>query len=227
MSRASRILGLLVGSIFVLASGCGGGGGGGGGGGTGSTGVRLFHSAIDAAPLEILSSANEEAFGIGSFSNPSGYFRLAEGPQNIQLRRARTAEPALFSLPLEYIGGQRFTVLVLRAMPTADLRAVLINDGERPRPDSGSALLRLVHGVSAVGSVSGSIGGVSLVDSLGIGAASSYVTVPVGLGTLSVREVGSGAQLAILAVDLADRSVATVFARGEKGFFVSLTVADG
>src|SRR4051812_38540535 len=70
-------------SCIVLSS-CGGGGGG--GGGSSSHGVRILHSAIDAAPADLTSSAQPGiVLQTAAYGDPAGYVAASKGQQDLTL----------------------------------------------------------------------------------------------------------------------------------------------
>jgi hypothetical protein len=138
-----KIIALVL--ISLLAS-CGGGGGGSSSSNSGSSsGVRVMHAAIDAAPFELYSSLNPgSSYQISTFVEPIRYARVPQGEQIIELRRARTNSPPAISTTINYQGGRQ-SILLYGSLADGGLKTVTLNDGLFDL--GGIAAVRVVNGL--------------------------------------------------------------------------------
>lgn len=219
--RFSRFCALCVSAIAFAASACGGGGGGGGGGGSASdSGVRVFHAAIDATPVDVLSSASSTAVVSGEvFAGTKGYRDLPGGSQVLSLIRTLTPTRVIGTFDLTATKDTAVSILLYGSNQSTGLRAKLLNDEV---PDlQGGAVVRVVNGALGAGEVSVSLtGGATL--TVPYSTASEYVAVPLGSVSVSASS-GSGALPSAMISAEANRAY-TVLLGGEVGYYVATRV---
>jgi hypothetical protein len=208
--------------VVALLSSCGGGGGGNGGGSSlSSTGVRLLHGAIDAAPVDLVVD-NDGVVATVPFGETVGYHELSEGVHAITAYRTKDLAVPLFSRSITSDGDQKFTVLLHGDRGQFGLRYSLIKD-EVPVVPAGSGLVRLIHGVIGASSIR-STGSASVEASFG--AASDFVTVPAGAANFRLARVADGATLARAEFVVEEGRAYSLFLGGEADYLVDLSILD-
>jgi hypothetical protein len=217
----------LMGVVFGLIAGCGGGGGG-GGGGSGSddggpaaaTGVRILHAAIDAPPVEVVSSSSEGVIDSARFAESSAYGGLATGAQNLLVRPRLEAARTLGAFDVVVAQGERRSLLLFGEEETGLQSALLLDTpGEIP---GGKGVVRVVNGVASSSAIAVTITGAETGVDLPRGAASSYQPITAGPQTITVRSgertVFSGARV------FEAGKPYSVLVAGEAGYFVTVTL---
>ena len=231
--RSFRQANPIVASVFALffssvtLAGCGGGGGGGGSGdGASTTGIRVLHGAIDAAPLDVSSSAapsvvvQRTAFGM-----PSSYAALPDGRQIVRVGRAKTPDSQIANFNLTVDSSQRFSVLFFGDNANFGLSARVVED-LIPEESGDGALLRVIDGmtgaseVSVVATTSGAARSNGQEYRVSFGGVSQYLQVPVGALRVSAKRVADGRILRSVDVTLSAGSAYTFFLAGEADYFV-------
>ena len=215
--------------ILLLLSSCGGGGGGGGsaaGGSSSSTGIRVLHGAIEAAPLDLVVDNDGVVatvpFGKMPFGENVGYHELSEGVHAITAYRTKDLAVPLFSRSLTTDGSQKFTLLLHGDRGQFGLRYSLISDAV-PVVPTGSGLVRLIHGVVGAASIQSS-GSASVEASFG--SASDFVTVAAGAANFRLARKADGATLARAEFVVEPGRAYSLFLGGEADYLVDLSILD-
>jgi hypothetical protein len=217
---------VLVAVVSAALSGCGGGGGGGGGGGNGSetnsstTGVRVLHAAIDAAPIDVFvggvtgAVSNKAVFGVDN-----GYHSLPSGQLNISLTRASTPSVVVGTAAVSSNSESRFSILLYGDNSTFGLRTTLLTDESPADPEN--ARLRIVDGVTAAAEISADISSGVFEDStqVGFGKASKYLSVPPGVVSIRVNRSADGRAIAATTATLEAGREYTYLVAGEVQFY--------
>lgn len=205
-------------ALATTVAACGGGGGGGSSQGSGDYGVRVLHAAIDATPVDVLSTASGSAVRSQAvFAGNLGYGAVPKVAQTITLTRAFTPSVVLDSFDITVTSKERYSILFYGDNHTFGLRTRLIED-KVPETISGSAV-RVVHGATRAAGLSASIGGTPT-DTIAFGQNSPYVSVPVGQVTITAARASDGAVVASLPATLAAGKGYTFLVAGEVGYYV-------
>lgn len=219
---APQARGLLASWALLLlvagAGACGGGGGGGGGGSSsGGTGVRVLPAAIDAVPVDVISSA-ESAVVVqqARFTSVSAYRSLRSGPQILSLTKAFNTDQVVESFSVDYVSGERYSILLYGDHGTYGIRAALIKDSI-PAEIEGAAV-RVVNGAMGSSALVATVGAASA-GAIKFGEAGEYVAVPSGSVTVSTVRAADGqpASSNVLAVE--NGRAYTVLVAGEIGYY--------
>ena len=225
----SRVcVGVVFLSLISLLSACGGGGGGGGGNGsTGggsddARGVRVLHASIDAAPVDLLSSAAASPVVTQiRFAGSRGYRRVPSGAQVLSLTRAFSPSQVVESFNVDVQPSDQYSILMYGDNQTFGVRAKLLKD-EVPSDITGAAV-RLVNGVTGASAVnfSAAVGATVAVQSqVSFGDASDYLRIgSAGELILSASRSADGRIVARSTVQLAEGGCYTFFVAGEVSYY--------
>lgn len=214
----------LVTCLCVVAA-CGGGGGGGSGsdasggdGGSSQYGVRVLHGAIDAAPVDLITSLGGSTLvSQATFAGDKSYRRAPSGSQVLSLTRAFSPSQVVATVAADVASDGRYSVLLYGDIETFGLRTSLIEDVV-PRGFSG-ALVRFVNGATGASAVQASAGAARA--TLAFGEASEYLPVAPGsdVAVVAVR-TADGAPVVNARVDLVEGGAYTFLIAGEVSFYV-------
>jgi hypothetical protein len=202
--------------------GCGGGGGGGGAavgdrGNDSSYGVRVFHAAIDAAPVDVNSSSRSgTVVSQQFFAGDMGYRSISSGPQVLSLTRAFNPGDVLASFSVNASSTARYSVLLYGDLQSSGLRTRLIEDSV-PLDLSGAAI-RVVHGIVGATALNVAISSGSSVV-VGLGQNSDYVQVEPGDVKVEGFSAADGTAVGTLTVSTEAGRAYTVLFAGEAGFY--------
>lgn len=219
-SPVAKIVAVLVVACSLAA--CGGGGGGGGSGDSSSTtGVRVLHAAIDAAPVDVLVTGNPAPVSRKAvFALDNKYHALPSGPLNLQLTRTATPGTVIDSFAVTADSQSKFSILLYGDNTTFGLRAALLTD-ETPSESSG-ALVRVVDGVTGAAaiavSISSNAGGENV--EVSFGQAGEYVAVAAGPVTIRAARAADGRTISSSSVALEPGRAYTYLVAGEIDYFV-------
>jgi len=215
----------LVGLSLVALLGCSGGGGGGsdsGGGSSAATGVRVLHAAIDAPPLEVVSSLSGGVVGTARFGESALYGELGAGAQTLLIRPVLESGRTVGAFAVTVANRERRSIVVY-GTEGSGLRSGVLDDAPGEIP-ADKAVVRVVNGLAGASdiavTVTGGEAGVDLVP----GSASIHQPVAPGAQTITVRTpsrtVFSGAR--VFAVGKAY----TILVAGEAGYFSTVTMLE-
>lgn len=203
VGRAAALTGL-------LAAGCSGGGGEGGGDGrTTDTGIRVLHGAADIEPVDL--RVGELLLQRAHFGDVTEYVKAEQGPAALVLDRANAAGTTVASLNADLQKKVEYSLLLFGRETSGTFSVRLLEDPVL-RPETGTARLQIVNaleGAPPVRAVAGTVQTAPAAFSL----ASGFVDVPPGPASIAVKNE-KGGTLLTLAVDIPDRSEATVFVTG-------------
>jgi hypothetical protein len=218
MKKVYAIVALLC---VTHVSACGGGGGGGGGGGEGSsTGVRVLHGAIDAVPVEVVTTGAAPAVVTkGVFGLPSQYARVSGGQQILNLSRATSPGSVISSFNTVIDERKRYSILLYGDNGQFGLRSKIVEDAV-PETSSGAPLFRVAAAATGAATVRVSVGTSGTAFVVPFGEFSSYLEVSPGLNRIVARRAVDGASLVNLSVELQPGSVYTLLVAGETDYFV-------
>lgn len=211
-------------AVTVLAfafTACGGGGGGGGssdGGSDSADGVRVLHGSIDAAPVDVISSAASSAVvSQATFAGTKGYRSLSSGDQVLSLTRALNTGDVISSFNANIEKGGRYSILLYGDGDTFGLRTRLIVD-EVPTDIAGAAV-RVVNGVTGAAAINVSISGGGS-EQVGFGQNSSYMEASPGDVTITTSRAADGQSVSSVTRTLQAGHSYTVLVAGEIGYYV-------
>ena len=216
----SVLRGLLSLSIIALTS-CGGGGGG-GGGSSSTTGVRVLHGAIDAAPVDLITD-NSGVVQTVRYGEGGEYLSLGEGQHLLTLFRTKDISSSLFNRSVTNPGDFKFTLLFYGDRGSFGLRTTLI-DEEAPEVLSGSGLVRVIDGMTGALSVNLTVGGKQ--ENARFGAASAYVEVSPGEQSYIIRRAIDGLSVASGTLLVEEGRAYSIFLAGEQGYLVNASVLE-
>lgn len=214
------ILALLV--LFLSA--CGGGGGSGGSNEPDSlrTGARVLHGAIEAAPVDLVSSL-QGVVQTAKFAESSGYVELLSGTQLLNLYRTKDLSSALVTRQITNNGDQKHTLVFYGDRDNFGLRATLISE-DLPEVPDGASLVRIIH--AAVGAGSLEIGLPSGAVVAGFGSASTYATVTPGVVRASIIRTVDRTLVDSLSFSAQEGKAYSIFVAGEIGYLVQSKVLE-
>jgi hypothetical protein len=162
--------------IMVVCGACGGGGSSDGG----TKGIRVLHASIEAAPVDVFSSAADEPLISQVFFGGSiSYENISAVPQTISITRAFTPSRIVASFDIDGALVERSSLLLYGDLSSLGLRATIIEDDVPGRVEE--SVLKFVHGLVGASAivVSGHVDGRLLFEELiEFGGASAYVNVP-------------------------------------------------
>lgn len=207
-------------SLFTaLAVGCGGGGGG----GDVSTGVRVLHGAVDAAPVDVYATGQIEPLVRGSaFAIASNYAALPEGPLSLSITRAMTPTTVVGSDTLTVQSGERYSVLVYGDNTTFGLRTRVLSDAV-PVELSGNTALRVVDAATGAAAINVFVSAGRSSDpfaSVSFGSASPYRAIAEGSTRITAVRAADGRTLGSILTDLQPGKAYTVLFAGEAEYYV-------
>lgn len=170
-------------SLVVFVSGCGGGSSSGSGGGSSSanvkgTGIRILHGAIDAAPVDLYSSAKEQKIGAAFFAENTFYSGFNTEPQTLKLVRAFSLDQTISTFTFTPEKDAKYTYLLYGNREKLGLSTNLIKD-DRPEIEKGGAAVRVIHAIVGASAITATLNGQSLSDGTPFGSASPYLPLPV------------------------------------------------
>jgi hypothetical protein len=207
--------------LVTVALGCGGGGGGGGGN---ETGVRVLHAAIDAVPVDLLSTGQGAPLVSGAaFGIASDYSPLPEGTITLGLSRAHSPADVIASHPVTVEAGQRYSVFLYGDNATFGLRSRVLSDAI-PEDSSGSALVRIVDGTTGALALRVVNGNGSFHANVEFGGSSDYLPVAPGNVRFQALRAADGRALASAAVELEGGRAYTILFAGEAEYYVKAVV---
>jgi len=214
MKTILSILGL-VGATFLSA--CGGGGGGGGGESADNVGIRVLHAAIDAVPVDVVTTAAAPTFVTrGTFALPSSYKRLAEGAQVLNLTRANSPADVVAKFSATIEDGKRYSLLFYGDNAEFGLRSKLVED-KSPADRSGAPIVRLASAATGAANVRVTVGGSSL--TAAFGSFSQYGEVPAGVSRVTATREVDGRTLANFSYTFEAGHAYTLLIAGEVEYF--------
>lgn len=210
------------GILFLFAAGgCGGGGGSGSGGGSSaSTGVRILHAAIDAPPLEVVSSARDGVVDTARFGEVSLYGGLGLGTQTLVVRPVLESTRTVGSFEVTVSQNERRSIVVY-GTEEGGLRNAILDDAPGTIPND-KAVVRVVNGLAGASDIAVTITGAEAGLDLDPGSGSFHQPVDPGAQTITVRSpsrtVFSGARVFEVG------KAYTVLVAGEDGYFITVTM---
>jgi hypothetical protein len=157
------------------------------------------------------------AFSGAPFTGITDYTELDAGSYNFKVVPAGDTEPVVIEADLDLAAGTDYTVVAIEKLE--NIRPiVLVDDNSAPAP--GMAHVRFVHASPDAPNVDIFVadGGPLLFENVPFAQASSYLPVDAGTYDLEVRVHDTGdVVLTVPGVNLAERTVYTVFAMGLAG----------
>jgi hypothetical protein len=230
-SNTFKFRDLLISIIFIFAAltvcGCGGGAGGAGGNGSGGSnidggndsqhGVRVFNAAVDAAPVDVISSISSSAVLTQQFfAGNKGYRSLSSGMQVLSLTRTLNPADVLASFSVDAASVSRYSILLYGDLQNLGLQTRIIEES-LPTGFSG-ALIRVINGVAGAAALNTTIspGDPILV---GFGQDSEYVATAPGEVRVSAQRSADGLNCGSIVVNAQEGSAYTVLFAGEAGFY--------
>jgi hypothetical protein len=224
---------ILIITLALLLSACGGGGGGGGGnsGGGGSksksarpgTGYRVFHAALDTAPVDVANALDGSVQTIAEFGDTSDWIPSGVGSVNVNLNRATTLDLVKTgSMILADNEVQSF--LLYGDKDSFGERLSVISDS-LPEFSSGTAGVRVIHGAVGALQVTANVDSTVVSSGTTIGKASSYVEVPTNVdASVIVRRAADGAIIYSGTHNFSSNKFYTIFVFGTYGYVATAKV---
>lgn len=210
-------------ALSLLAA-CGGGGGGsssGNGGGSAgndsSEGVRVLHASVDAAPVDVISSAGSApVVSQQFFAGEKGYRSLPGGAQVLSLTRTLNRADVLATFSVDTTSNSRYSILFYGDLQNVGLRTRLIED--KVPDDISGAVIRIVNGV--VGAAALQVAVTSTDQQLvGFGQNSEYLSTSTGQVRVEARRAADGLSAGSLVINAQAGRAYTVLFAGEAGFY--------
>jgi hypothetical protein len=179
--------------------------------------VRVLHAAIDGAPVDITSSASTSPLlSQQVFAGTKGYRSMPGGAQTLSLIRTRTPSAVIANFPIEGSSNARYTILLYGDNATFGLRTRLLND-EIPEAN-GSALLRVVNGVTQAADVTVSVGAAPA-QTVPFGGDTGYVSTSGGAVNVSAVRATDGSPIQSGPITLEAGKAYTLLLAGEIGYY--------
>lgn len=223
--RSTRLTRLIIVGLALLLSSCSSGGDGGGGGSSASTGVRLLHGSLDAAALDVLSTARPgEVVQRAHFGATTIYDALPTGVQDLNVTVAKRGASSEFRFSgINVQKNERRSIAVYGDDELLGVDAALLTDAF-PEVGDSDVVVRVFHAVVRASEISLRIGGQDVLTSVPYGTASSYVIVPASElpQTLEISRVTDGAVLFSGPMLFSSGRAYTLLAAGEVDYFVTL-----
>jgi hypothetical protein len=229
---------LLLVTTVLTTTGCGGGGSNQGGGGDNRSnaqsssdpyGVRVMHAAIDAAPVDLISSLNPQSPLIVQefFANrkdSSGYRSLPqEGEQTLTLTKHGASSESIASFNISAESSARYSILLYGDLQNFGLKTKLIRD-ELPAEGEATPYLRVINGVSGAAKINVASSSITPLE-LTTGQASSYLALnSLGEITITARRSSDGTSLGDATFKAEAGAAYTVLFAGEVGFYTKVLV---
>lgn len=211
----------------LLLSGCGGGGGGGGSSRSGSapTGIRVLHSSLDSAPVQVFSSLTpSQAVATSRFGGSSQFAALSPGSQTVTVRRG--ANDALFTSDLNVERNQHYSLLFYQSAGDLSPRFTLNLDPEVDVP-KGMAAIRVAHAVAGASSITViTESGERVAQRVPFGSFSEYFFTPARTATITVIRDGDGRIAFSAPRVLSERQAYSLVVQGEIDYFVNVAQAE-
>lgn len=205
--------------IVVVTAGCGGGGGGGGGGGSSSfpsTGIRVLHGAIEAAPVDLWSGeASSKLLTTAAFALPVNYASTGSGEQVFTLRETGASQGGSVSFPIAIGKNERQTVLLYGLGSFGSVKHSVLA-GFTAELGSGLVALRLINALDGAATLQGSLGQGRGSLMAGYGQASEYAQIQAGAVNLVMAS--EGGTITSAAFTLEAGKAYSVLVTGERGY---------
>jgi hypothetical protein len=209
---APRLLQVVAGcSILLTMPGCGGGGGGGGGGRTTDTALRIVHAAVGLAPLE--AHVGEGLIQAAKYADVTEFAEVAQGPQNVILRRANTPDSTFRSINVDFAEETEYTIFVYGGAYLDSDNVTVLNEPVE-QPAAGSARIQFLNGYESGRRID--VTGGTLTEALGaqFGAGSGFRTIASGPQDFVLTQ--GGGQFARVSVTVPDQGEVTIVASGSE-----------
>jgi hypothetical protein len=220
MSKICAYLFISLSALTVL-TGCGTGGGGGSESNGSSTGVRVFHAAIDAAPVDVSTVGGTEVVSEGNrFGVANPYHQSPKGEQVLTIIRAKTPSSVITTIPASISSDSKLSILFY-GDSSKGLQVRLLND-QFPNSFTG-ALVRVVHGANGAAAVrvaASSNGGGSASANAAFGDATEYLSVPAGVATITSSRVVDNRAINSVSIPVEEGKAYTLLLAGEVDYYV-------
>lgn len=149
--------------------------------------LRLAHLSPDTPAVDIsLTSFTGQTLRLDdvAYGNVSSYRRIDPGTYTVQMRAANAPDsPPIVSGTLDAGAGGAYTAAALG--PRSGLSVRLLSD-DLSRPPARTARVRVVQGAQSAGPVEVTWNAAPMLGRVDFGAATGYVDVPTGPGTLGL-----------------------------------------
>ena len=222
-----RVRLILVGVLVLLLGGCGGGGGGNNSkNGSASTGVRILHGNIDAAPLDMFSSLGgaEDSGPISArFAEPRFYGELKKGVQELLIHERFNSNDLRFTFPVTVEKRQHYSVLLYGDLEQFGPRATLLLDEPPEDIPEEQIAVRVVHALIGAGTVSSALGGSVIASDVTFGGAGFYQLVSATATNIQFVRGVDGRVVYSGAMAFAPGRAYTVMITGEVDYLVTAT----
>lgn len=199
-----------------MLTACGGGGGGGSVSGEVGTGIRVLHAAIDAVPVDVISTATQGVIVPQVvFAASSSYRSLPSGTQVLSLTTAFNSAKVIATFNLDVSFDSRHSIVLYGDNQSRGIETKLLHD-QLPQSFTGG-LIRIVNGATGASGLSVSIPTDSL--TVDFGGSSQYVSVTPGIVQIVSRVAVDGAIVTANILTVEERRAYTVLIAGEVGYY--------
>ena len=205
--------------LLTIFSSCGGGGGGGGGGDepdTSTRGARVLHGAIEAAPVDLVSSL-QGIIKTARFADNTGYVELNSGTHILNLYRTKDLTTSLATRQIIHDSEQKQTVVFYGDRDNFGLRANVITE-EYPVVLEGTSSLRIIHAAVGASSLEATTSSGNIV--AGFGTASTYASIVPGLKNIPILRTADKSVIDNISFTAEEGKAYTIFVAGEIGYLV-------
>jgi hypothetical protein len=179
----------------------------------------VLHAAIDAAPVDLLSSARSSAVvSQVRFADTKGYRSASSGAQTLSLTKVFNPSSVIGTADATISSGSRYSLLLYGDVQTFGLRTRLIEDLV-PQEISGAAI-KIVNGVTGVAAINVSAASVGA-QSVPFGENSEYISVPAGEIVVASSRASDGRSVSSATVTLSAGKAYTMLIAGQLGYYVT------
>lgn len=212
--------------ILALISSCGGGGGDDGGGGASSggssaqeaaegvIGARVLNGAIDAAPIDLVSSVDGFT-QTAMFAETNGFIDISSGLHLFDVSTTRSGASPLLTTGLLQEGNGKHTFILHGDRTEFGLRVNLVSE-QLPEVPSGQSLVRVIHGVTGASQLSVNSAAIA-----NFGNVSSYIPITPGQNTILITRAVDQVVFDLVPLDAQEGKAYSIFVAGEFGFFLT------
>ena len=223
--------------VLVLISSCSGGGGGdssssgsdssssgsdtssSGSSGSDVLGFRVLNGAIDAAPVDLVSSIDNLVQN-SIFAQPQGYSQVSSGLHQVSISTSNSPSGPIFSTVLSHESELKQSIILHGDRSNFGLRFFVLTE-LLPEVPSGRSLVRIIH--AATGANQLSLNAATVAD---FGRASDYMEIGPGQNVLTINRVVDSVLFDTVTLNAESGRAYSIFVAGEFGFFVTSRVLE-
>lgn len=186
-----------------------------------STGIRVLHAAIDAAPVDLY-SAGQDLLQTAQFGKTTSYIKAKAGLQTFFLSETQNPTGLLDQFDLDLSQGSRISLLFFGNQTSLGLHSSVL-DQAKPELAPGMAAIRVVHGLVGALNLSAFLDTDTLAKNIAFGSAAEYIPVSPGIRTFWAQRAADGLTVYSAAKEIKAGEYYTFLVAGEVDYFVNST----